>query len=226
MRQKDDLIFAQALNHLVTGTLTPQEVELFSKRTFHTYANLPPIAKSAINLFPFNKLVDEFNEIRLSETKDLPGVKRFISQAIDKIIGAKSLKQKNTILASIKMLPSKDTNGLPYSLILQTGRLYMVTTNIDVSDGLFNGVTGTLEEVTVTKNNIPSVAWILFNDPQIGAEARSKFNQVKGNLVPIPIIQRPINRPSSYNCQVRIVFFYFVSITYIILFRFIASNFH
>lgn len=45
------------------------------------------------------------------------------------------------------------TGGVPYELILVIGPPYMITANIDVSDGLANGAIGQLEFIEYSDNN-------------------------------------------------------------------------
>lgn len=60
---------------------------------------------------------------------------------------------------------------------IQVGETYFITTNIDVSDGLFNGATGVLKHIqfgsTSDKTKIPNIAWMKFENPQIGNSNRS-----------------------------------------------------
>lgn len=214
MRQRDDLTFAQALSHIPSGNLTIQEIEMFKKRTFKTASDLPEEARSTVNLFQFNKDVALFNEAKLNAQSKFPGVTRINSVARDMVKGTKTAKQKNSALASVQCLAITETNGLPYNLILQTGSLYMITTNVDVSDGLFNGAIGTLERIDI-KDAKPLIAWMKFKDERIGAQTRSiylgkvkdiqkreAFKKNLPNLVPILKINRQINRPSSCQYQV------------------------
>ena len=46
-----------------------------------------------------------------------------------------------------------DTGGLPYELNLVIGKSYIITTNIDVSDGLANSAIGKLEYVEMIDDN-------------------------------------------------------------------------
>jgi hypothetical protein len=45
--------------------------------------------------------------------------------------------------------------------------------NINVSDGLYNGAVGKLCQIGVNTKNIPIVAWLQYDDPHIGEEARN-----------------------------------------------------
>lgn len=121
----------------------------------------------------------------------------------EKFIGAKTVKQYDLALASIQRLTIQQTNGLPASIELQKGTRYMITNNVDVSDGLFNGASGILRKINLDRNRKINSLLMEFDDKTIGTEARRKL-KVKTNsiLVPIEKIQRPINRPSSITVQV------------------------
>lgn len=94
----------------------------------------------------------------------------------------------------------EDTSGLPLLLILQTNTRYMITTNIDVSDGLYNGATGIVKEVFLENdgnskrsdknkldvNENPILVWMKFEDSTIGLTARAVLKHPKNkDYVPI-----------------------------------------
>jgi hypothetical protein len=60
---------------------------------------------------------------------------------------------------------------------LQINGEYFVTTNIDVSDGLFNGATGKLKMIeygtTKGKEKVPKTAYLHFHHPSIGSKKRA-----------------------------------------------------
>lgn len=78
-----------------------------------------------------------------------------------------------------KTFDRKECTGLMYSVNLQVGGMYFVTTNIDVSDGLFNGATGVLRAIEygvkagTDGESVPTSAWIQFCHPSIGQELRA-----------------------------------------------------
>lgn len=103
-----------------------------------------------------------------------------------------------------------DSNGLRYSTFLKVGGIYFITTNIDVSDGLFNGSTGLLKAIeygtTVDKqgNRVPFRVWMHFPDSLIGEQKRktshtiiqhrSTMNTEYQNWTPIERIQRRMSK--------------------------------
>lgn len=70
----------------------------------------------------------------------------------------------------------------------------MVTNNIDTKDGLVNGATGILKKldfhITSYGKKIPIIAWIDFNDENIGKKTRIKARCQDNILTPIRLIQR------------------------------------
>jgi len=68
---------------------------------------------------------------------------QFNSEAIYSVKYAQlSLEQRNR-----RALKTSETQGLCTSLILKTTAKYMMTVNVDTSDGLVNGATGVLGEI-------------------------------------------------------------------------------
>ncbi len=73
-------------------------------------------------------------------------------------------------------MQQNECDGLRYEVYLKEGAQYFITTNLDVSDGLFNGATGTLmkiEHLSTGENNVR--VWMLFQDRNIGSERRVQF---------------------------------------------------
>jgi hypothetical protein len=91
--------------------------------------------------------------------------------------GGASEIEKRRWLNVAKTFTAQKADGLPYETRLQINGQYFVTTNIDVSDGLFNGATGILKKIEygTSKGNekIPKNAYLEFHHPSIGANKRS-----------------------------------------------------
>lgn len=87
-----------------------------------------------------------------------------------------------------------ETQGLPTGIGLKINIRYIITKNINVSDGLANGVTGILKDITfVTKNDkqVPKTLWFDFELKKIGIAMKSNFSEkmkkdnIESHLVPI-----------------------------------------
>ena len=152
MRQRDDLVFAQLLGRLAKGTLTDSDKALIRSRIFVANPRdlkpgdklLPDEARRNCHLMWLNNDVDSYNNRRLQEFRE-PGTNAVRFRAVDKIIGAHSEVEKRQVRYNLAHSSHRDTQGLPTELVLQIGVRYMVTTNVDVSDGLYNGAVGKLK---------------------------------------------------------------------------------
>jgi nucleoside-triphosphatase THEP1 len=151
MRQRDDLTFAQLLGRLAKGGLTLSDKHLISTRTFVDDPRnlkpgdklLPEEGKNCCRLNWLNNDVDAYNNKRMQELRS-PNEPVITFKAVDKISGACSEVQKRQVRYSLQNSKYQNTQGLPSELILQKGVHYMITSNIDVSDGLYNGGVGKL----------------------------------------------------------------------------------
>ena len=192
MRQKDDQAFAHALNHLTTGNLTDQDKELFKARLFPKTSLLVP--HSAIRLFQINEKVERFNQ-RVIDSIDQDLVHTV--QAWDTC--SHSMKRvRDQAIYVVSLLKTQETYGLPKKLDLAIGVRYMVSTNIDIEDGLVNGSSGVLRHIdTYLLGNelIVQRAWIEIDYSTIGARARSRlgFRSLDGKaLTPITRVEREL----------------------------------
>ena len=134
---------------------------------------------AAIHVYYQNQYCDEWNE-RMLDT--LPEEK-FTSTAQD------SREDNHTRLADIDMPPKpKDRGGLRKILNVKYGARIMVTTNIDVSDGLTNGATGTICDIVMheTTTQIKTI-FVVFDYDTIGEQAQCQniFRYLNPNAVPI-----------------------------------------
>ena len=64
-----------------------------------------------------------------------------------------------------------DKYGLQDMLKLKVGLKYMITSNIDVPDGLFNGAVGILMQIDINKDPKESRVWLEF-DSKTGINTR------------------------------------------------------
>jgi hypothetical protein len=182
MRQKNDLQFAEALSRLAVGATTQQDNALFESRCFND-ETLPTEARTSLRLIFTNTSVDQFNLMRARQLTS-EGAMRVVHHAVDKFIGNVTEKQKRQALHNLKKLDKKNTQNLVAELQLGIGLRYMVSTNIDVSDGLFNGASGVLRLIEIQNQKINGV-YIEFDDPKIGANARSsRYGIISSNQLP------------------------------------------
>jgi hypothetical protein len=120
--------------------------------------------------------------------------------AVDKIIGLNiSESTKNQVKFNLQEFADKfehrKTKGLPKSLRFVIGMRYMVTTNLDVDDGLFNGAVGKLKFLEISNQRLEAV-YLEFDDSSVGGKAReSRKLIIKHNKLPdtwTPIIKQKL----------------------------------
>lgn len=169
MRQKEDVAFAEALNHLGEGNLNNDEIALFKTRE----KKPNELPDNAIHLFYSNEEANNYNAMIIN-SKNTYGTKAI---AKDKIIGKLKDKDKQNYLNLTKTLKRRETYGLDYVLDLKIDIRYMLTININTHDGLVNGATGILRKIDFDDNNNPKTVYIEFDNSHVGAETRKKNNE-------------------------------------------------
>ncbi|XP_055600404.1 uncharacterized protein LOC129749455 [Uranotaenia lowii] len=175
MRQKDDLDFVNALNNFAQGTMNAADINVFKSR--EVAENEVP--SDAIRLYYTNLDVDRYNAIKIAESKET----EILSLAEDKLTG--NLKEEQILkkLDIWKAKTTRDCGGYPYSIQFKKGIKYMVTANLDVSDGIVNGATGVLEFVFCNpQSNKPIIVYLNFDSKKVGRNARLKFHEFTENL--------------------------------------------
>jgi PIF1-like helicase len=181
MRQRDDLRFAVALNNLARGCLTEEEVELFRSRCFKVETDLPENVRSAIHLFSTNAEVERHNTLKMAElpTETIEVI------AVDGVSGSGNAVTRRHVLGKMRAMTTAETFGLPYKLEIKVGARVMLTKNLDIEDGLFNGASGILVEVSPNENQA-NTFWIHFDGDRIGQKARrNRAHPTSSHLTPI-----------------------------------------
>ncbi|KAG5666197.1 hypothetical protein PVAND_017659 [Polypedilum vanderplanki] len=205
MRQRDDLRFAEALNRLSIGATTPDDNRLFESRCF-TEATLPEAAKRCVRLMKDNAPADAFNLKRIRELAQTSSM-RIVHRAEDRFSGHITERKKNQAQRELANLKRKDSQNLVLDLELVIGVKYMIATNIDVTDGLFNGATGVLKFIEII-NNRPQALYLEMDDKTIGRSAIGKRkdimvkNKIPLNWTPIFKIKKTFNVLKNGSVQV------------------------
>ncbi|KAK3923890.1 ATP-dependent DNA helicase [Frankliniella fusca] len=179
MRQSE-VQFQTALNNLARGKLTREDRKLFKSRTFSKMPKKKRLHK-AIHLFSRNEDVEEYNNKCL---KNIIG-EETICHASDVFHGHGSQLAKRQMEYTINKSKTHQTMGLPKSIKLKIGAIYMVTYNVDTEDGICNGATGTLKQINYGINHKgekkPLRVWIEFDDKSVGKIARKKLTSLIAN---------------------------------------------
>ncbi|TNN49058.1 ATP-dependent DNA helicase PIF1 [Liparis tanakae] len=155
------------------ATCTEDDIKLLKTQVVTSSDNTYPA--DALHVFKTNKEVDDHNlsHIKKSHIHEI--------KAIDK------RKDVHTGQLTVVM-PSKasDTGGLREVVVVTMGARVMVTVNINVSDGLANGVCGTVVGIETTGDQ-GIVILVKFDSPRVGKDAiaRSQYRQQYPDAVPI-----------------------------------------
>lgn len=180
IRQKDDKDLVKALNNLAVGIMSDEDIQLIKGRQ----VDESDVPIEAVRLFYENNDVDEFNEDRIN-THEGNIVE---AKASDNITGADCSDAEKESFLKKSIIQS---SGLPGYLKLKIGIKYMITRNINLSDGLVNGATGVLKYIKYDES-IPEIIFIEFPKANIGMNARQQNEQlyndgenIEKNWVPI-----------------------------------------
>ena len=139
----------------------------------------PNYPQDALHVYRLNKDVDQKNIAKLHQLA--PASEHVVITAID------HTKDKSTRQLNMTMPKNKaDTGGLVSELHLAVGAKVMLTVNIDVSDGLVNGASGTMEAIIKTGNQV-SLLLVQFQHDHVGVKAKSHshYREQHPNAVPI-----------------------------------------
>ncbi|KAG2194770.1 hypothetical protein INT47_012072 [Mucor saturninus] len=170
---------------MALGTMTPDDSKLFSDRTFKSIpAESLVKGKEIIRLYSTNEEDYQCNEAILSGMTSAV----YESKCYDKVTLEKSSASvKDSLLEKLRGLSHDRTAGSPYLLNLRIGARYMITINIDTSDGLVNGTSGIFKQVdfgtSVSSVEKPLRIWLLMEDERSGKVQRKR---VKTNSVMPP----------------------------------------
>uniref|UniRef100_UPI00358EA4AB uncharacterized protein n=1 Tax=Myxine glutinosa TaxID=7769 RepID=UPI00358EA4AB len=163
MRQKDGA-FAEILNRLRTrkrsDKLSAEDIHALCQRETGE-------ENDAIHIFATNKQVDTYNMEKLHSSCSNP----LSIDAEDFFRDTKSGKLIKRTTQYIQVLNS----NLPRTLTLAVGARVMLTKNINVSDGLVNGVFGTVCHISQTTGvTFPSVVYVVFDNARVGDKLRKE----------------------------------------------------
>ena len=195
MRQKD-MKFINCLNKICTtvpfeGSEEDRMLQSHELKLNPNHENYP---HDAMHVYAQNVHCDEWNENRL---KLLPG-REFTNTATD------SKKDDCTQLANVTMYTNTcEIGNLQKVLTVKINARVMITTNIDVTDGLTNGAMGTVTNVIIDQTTGKmSVILVAFDSEHVGQEIRytSVYNSRNQNAIPICQTQAafPVHTKTSF----------------------------
>jgi hypothetical protein len=185
MRQKDQM-FSSILTKIGDGEkLTDVEVQTIESR-FVDKDEAIQKHPDAVRLFLRNASVKDYNNKALHNERTIEVI------AEDIYCGYKNNEQLVSMRTKLHKMTVTETNGLPYMLKVLLNKSYMITTNIDVVDGLANGAIGTLKCIELDEDDTTvKHLWLDFNNDKIGRLMKLKClpyvvsNKLNRRWVPI-----------------------------------------
>ncbi|XP_071578498.1 uncharacterized protein [Temnothorax nylanderi] len=186
MRQSNT-VFSSILTKIGNGIqLEEDELRLVESR-FFTKEEANRLCPHGIRLFLSNNSVNEYNQSILNSVEE-----KVVSVAKDMYAGCHSAEQEAFVRRKLHKKSVIDTGGLPYEITFVLYKSYMITTNIDVSDGLANGALGKLVHIEHDDAGEVTRIWLEFTDSaKVGERTRRKVsaymqaNNISRRAVPI-----------------------------------------
>ena len=140
MRQTNET-FSSILTKIGNGEQLDEKSKALIESRFISEQYAREHCSSALRLFHTVAEVDNHNALAIS------GEGVISHMALDLYAGYNDAEQLASARNKVHKMKIRDTGGLPYILHLQIDKQYMITTNIDVADGLVNGATGILKYI-------------------------------------------------------------------------------
>ena len=179
MRQRGDRAFCELLCRIRTADYTDEDLAILRSRV--ATPGDPDYPKDALHVYRLNVNVDEHNLRMLNSLA--PEIQQYSIQAYDAIAS-----QTNHLDLSTLSNKRSDTGGLHSVLKIAIGAKVMLTTNVDVSDGLANGARGEVVHVATTnEGNKVTHILVQLDNPEVGNRANqsSPFRNQFPRAVPL-----------------------------------------
>ena len=174
MRQKENKTFSEALTYFGNSGfvgLRSKYLNMLNSRIVQP----EDVPREAIHLFFTNKDQTKFNDKKI-------GKAHYNLEARDRVFGGTASENKsnfNRYHSTLLSFKLEDCEQMPHVLKLKIGFRYMIIMNLDVSDGLANGTTGTLKNFIFNNDEQETVSKLYFDfyEEDVGA-IRRKDNMV------------------------------------------------
>ena len=188
MRQKD-MAFADMLNIVRVSTVqeNSQVDRMLKGRELGIDENDPAYPNDVLHVYANNENCNIRNEKMLNRL-DGPV---YIVKAEDSL---QSVKVKMSQV-DLSRLATNKTGNLTHTLLLKVGARVFLSTNVDVADGLTNGVFGTVSGMITSTHQCENgdnfeqvrVVLVRFDSERVGKEARAKsvYKRIDAGAVPI-----------------------------------------
>ena len=178
MRQRGDREFSELLCRVRTDSCTSEDVETLKSRCIAAdEVNYPT---QALHVYRLNSDVDSRNALMLDNLA--PDNAQYTMKASDSVAG-----QTGHISLSTLSNNRSVTGGLHSILKLAIGARVMLTTNVDVSDGLVNGARGQVVHIDTNPDRQVTRILVNFDNERVGLKAiqSSPYHTAFPHAVPL-----------------------------------------
>ena len=201
MRQQNDSLFSQILNHIRIGEQNDEDIKIIQRRLVSNgdiHLSAHPF-DTALRLYPRTVNVDEYNESQITSLAST--TKLYILEAEHAILQSRGQFYANVEYNEVpeRLIPQNDKEcaALPRHMKMAIGARVMLRRNINCGDGLVNGARGTIVGFKWPGNapdqskpgELPVEVYVRFLDPNVGRISRVPISSGEQDVVPI----RPIS---------------------------------
>ena len=180
MRQRGDstFTFAEILCRVRTATCVPADIDMLKSREIT--ADTPNYPNNALHVYRLNVDVNSRNTVMLNSLA--PQCEQYSIKASDAMAGQTAHIELSTLSNK-----RQETGGLHSVLKLAIGARVMLTTNVDVSDGLVNGARGEVAHVVTSNDNKVTTVLVKFDNDHVGLKAiqSSPYRATYTHAIPI-----------------------------------------
>ena len=176
MRQKDQH-FAQLLNRVREAQIMEDDETTLKQRV--TTLDDPEHFADALHVYGTNHQTDQYNSTMLQKLTTFKHI----------IKSSDITKDRNTHQVEVSLEGKKrtDTGGLSGTLTVAENAFVRLTSNIDVADGLANGIRGIIKSIVTNNQGCVTAILVQFDDKKVGekAKASSQYKSRYPDAVPI-----------------------------------------
>ena len=178
MRQRGDSPFSELLCRVRTNSCTSDDIDTLKSREISCDAvNYPT---QSLHVYRLNVDVDSRNALMLDN---------LAPQSAQYTIKARDARAGQTTHISLSAISDKrsETGGLHGILKLAIGARVMLTTNVDVSDGLVNGARGEVVHVVTNSDGEVTHVLVKFDNSTVGHKSiqTSQYRSTHPHAVPL-----------------------------------------
>ncbi|XP_037501939.1 ATP-dependent DNA helicase PIF1-like [Rhipicephalus sanguineus] len=182
--RQSDANCSTALSKVGDGrVLEKEEVDMLQAR-FFSKDDAKLHCPHGVRLFHCNKEDEAYNTQDAAQGVDAI----YEANADETIVGYCSDADSKSAKRRLRHLTISEVDNLPRRFVLCSGKPYMLTLNIDVSNGLGNGAVGQLKHGQLDELGLPKRLWLHFPSKAPGNIARVKsktIREVAGPVVPV-----------------------------------------